>query len=679
MAAVDDQTLSYRGRRQDIQGLRALAVILVVFFHAGIAFPGGYVGVDVFFVISGYVITQMLLREIDDTGSIDLRRFYARRTRRLLPALALVLASTLVASAILLSYGVQPVAAGTAIAATLFSANLYLYRAGGGYFDPDEELNPLLHTWSLSVEEQFYFVFPAAIALIWMLSRRIRSAPPRLVAAVVLGGMAALSLATSALLTTNKGVAGQFISEAPRFAFYSPVTRVWEFLAGALIALLPFTLARPAAAIRSAVWLAGGACIIGSALLFTDMTAFPGTAATMPVVGTVAVIVSGGSSGPSRILCTRPLVWIGDLSYSWYLWHWPAIVLARQVWPMNEVVVVAAAFASLLPAWLSYRFLEQPIRLRPPTQRRQFALVATCLTLPLALGVGIRIGAQSQWGRQGPPEWSERPQSWEQGCLVVGAPKPWPHDRCSWAAAPSDGEPLGTVFLVGDSHAAALADAVHQSAMSNGLGFMTWTREGCPFLLAPRLDEEGCDEWQHAAHDTVIDQGASIVVIVNRSPHYTLSPRGQAGMPVAREDGTIPTSHDEALGAWQAGLTRTVELLTAHDIIVVMFSPNPEFHLDGTLLASVARPNGLPQVIAVEDVWARRAGLVTLERATAQQFPDLYLVDPLPLLCDEVCSSVRDGRWLYFDDDHLSLVGASLLTETLAELFDGVMEPGLKQ
>ena len=303
-------------RRPDIQGMRAIAVLVVVAFHAGLPVPGGFVGVDTFFVISGFVITAMLNRQWQQSGGIKFGSFYLRRFKRLTPALALMIAVTTVLSVLFLSpLGPQQAAGQTAIGAMMLVANFVIATTTGGYFTPKADTNPLLHTWSLSVEEQFYLVFPALMLFGWMLTRSRRCSTP-LGPLLIVAGIGVLSFALAA--TSSDGVSIPGFQRV--LGFYSPVTRVWEFAAGALLALV-FTLWRPTSGrLCNALGIIGLALVIGSVLGINERTPFPGVWTLLPVTGTMLVILAGThASGPVfRALSTRPMVRIGDWSYSIY-------------------------------------------------------------------------------------------------------------------------------------------------------------------------------------------------------------------------------------------------------------------------------------------------------------------------------------------------------------------------
>jgi peptidoglycan/LPS O-acetylase OafA/YrhL len=379
-------------RRLDIQGLRALAVLMVVAFHAGLPLRGGFVGVDVFFVISGFVITGMLQREREARGRIRFGAFYVRRFKRLTPALALMVAVTVMVSSLLLSpLGPQQTTAKTAIGAMLLAANRVIAGTTGGYFDAPAATNPLLNTWTLSVEEQFYLAFPAMLALGWFLatrSRRLRHTPFVFVslAAAVSFGLAVL------------GTSGYVLPRVSwALGFYSPATRAWEFAVGALLALV-LAGRRTTHSSRQTLGLGLlGAGALGASLwLITARTPFPGTWTLLPVAGTLLLLLagSGNSNILTQTLATRPLVKLGDWSYSIYLWHWPFIVFASLLWPESSYAPVIAAVLSFGPALGSYKFVERPIRSAPSLR---WSRVAAVVLPPIIVAVAVMSVADRYW------------------------------------------------------------------------------------------------------------------------------------------------------------------------------------------------------------------------------------------------------------------------------------------
>jgi peptidoglycan/LPS O-acetylase OafA/YrhL len=343
------------GFRPDVQGLRAIAVLLVVLFHAGVGpFSGGFVGVDVFFVISGFVITGVLLRERAQTGGTSLLGFYARRARRILPAATLVIIATVLMSYHWLGFIAANQVSHDARDAALFFANFHFISMSTNYFTARLPPSPLQHFWSLSVEEQFYFVYPAIFVAVILAGRRYalaRKLVPVLLAVI------GISFALSVFETASNANA----------AYFSPFTRAWELALGALIAVLGGLLSKIPPMIAAVCTWAGAACLLVAALVYTSATAYPGDAVALPVIGTAAVIAGGVAApalGAEVLLRRRPFQWLGAISYSLYLWHWPIIVVAEEeathaLSLLHRLVLVVVALAA---SALTYVLVENPVR-----------------------------------------------------------------------------------------------------------------------------------------------------------------------------------------------------------------------------------------------------------------------------------------------------------------------------
>jgi peptidoglycan/LPS O-acetylase OafA/YrhL len=363
--------------RPDVQGLRAVAVVLVVLFHAHVpGFGGGYVGVDVFFVISGFVITGVLLRERSTTGSTSILSFYGRRARRILPAATVVIIATVVASFPLLGPLSGEQTAKDSLWASVFLINLHFAATGTNYLASQLPPSLLQNFWSLAVEEQFYLVYPAIIiavaSLSWRLSFRRRLG-------IVLGAAALGSLVVSIVQT----------STSPTAAYFSPLPRVWELSLGGIVALSTEYLRRWPAPISAVLSWLGLASILGAGAFYSSSTAYPGWAVALPVLG-AALIIAGGAAAPERgaewLLRMRPFQWIGLISYSLYLWHWPVLTLVAERRGTGSLPVSESLLWLLVSLGLSiatYRLVENPIRRSPSLIGRRWASVVLggCLIL----------------------------------------------------------------------------------------------------------------------------------------------------------------------------------------------------------------------------------------------------------------------------------------------------------
>jgi peptidoglycan/LPS O-acetylase OafA/YrhL len=369
--------------RADIQGLRALAVLLVALGHAGVPFlRGGYVGVDVFFVLSGYLITGILLTEALENGRVSLARFYARRARRILPAAVLTLVTTSLAAHYLLNFVRAREVVEDTIWASLFVANTHFARQGSDYFEQGQAPSPILHFWSLSAEEQFYVVWPSILALALfgaIFGRRRHASVGRLLVVIVVAGLA--SLAWSIYQTAAEPVA----------AYFSTFTRAWELALGAGLAVTAASLRHVPALAQALMGWAGLAAVVSAAALLSNTTALPGYAALLPAGGAALLIAAGLREGEQRLgagrlLSVAPLGYLGDRSYAFYLWHWPVLVIAAQYagHELSVFVNLMLLGGALCLSVVSYALVENPLRrLRWPTPVGGFAWPASAAAVLL--------------------------------------------------------------------------------------------------------------------------------------------------------------------------------------------------------------------------------------------------------------------------------------------------------
>ncbi|MEQ1701857.1 MAG: acyltransferase, partial [Ilumatobacteraceae bacterium] len=364
--------------RQDIEGLRGVAVTVVVLFHVGLrSVTGGYIGVDVFFVISGYLISAQLIREVESHGRVRFLEFWARRFRRLMPLLLVTLVATLAAGLIVYSplFWQQLAQEGTASA--LYVSNIHFAQRSSFYFQSGT--SPLLHTWSLSVEEQFYVLWPLIVAGVGGCARRCGQAFRR-----------TLVWAIAAASACSFVVALLLVRRGSPWAFFSGPSRAWEFGLGALSFLSVGWFGRVGRMVRQFVVAIGLAAIVAAAVLFDEFTNTPGVATIVPVLGTALILVAdaGADRGVGRLLSAAPLRALGRVSYGWYLFHWPAIVLVAAAMQRSSVTAAAvAALASLVLAWLATRVIESPVRGAAQLRRPRRVVVATggaCLAIVAA-------------------------------------------------------------------------------------------------------------------------------------------------------------------------------------------------------------------------------------------------------------------------------------------------------
>ncbi|MEM1229783.1 MAG: acyltransferase family protein [Pseudomonadota bacterium] len=653
-------TLSYR---RDIDGLRAVAVVPVVLFHAGFdIFSGGYVGVDVFFVISGYLITSLIAPQVN-AGTFSYRQFYERRIRRLFPALfALIAACSVAAWWLLMPEELEDF--GQSVATTsLFSAN-FLFFSEDGYFEGPAEQKPLLHTWSLAVEEQFYLLFPP---LLLLLKRRW---PTRLTLTVA--GLFGASLLWSSYAAYVY----------PTATFYLLPARTWELLLGALLALAH--LQEPSRAGRGdgALGALGLALIAYAVLTFDSTTVFPGLSALLPCAGTALLIHSGrlGDSLIARLLALPPLVFVGLISYSLYLWHWPVIVFAKHylIRPPTLPETLAMVLVGIGLAVLSWRYVEQPFRGRDGvlTSRRLFQATAAVMVTAIAVGLlfdeseGLPARLDSETRRIA-AYLDDKPRE-RRRCEGI-PPEAISYERLCRIA----GDAPPTFMVWGDSHAGALMPAVREAAQALGVNGLNATSNGCPPLLNltnVQRDPQGICLAFNDAVLAVLREHPEVhtVWMLGRWPRYAQgTPYGsESGRTLLlrtrdREAGSLEENHAMIAAAYEA----TLQQLEALNRRVVVLGPIPEIgHIVPNSMAKAQRLHRdielrLPRA-AFDQRNARVLQMLEAGAHERAQWAPLH-----NHLCDDDWCAITQGETpLYSDDDHLSSVGAArfnALFETL--------------
>jgi peptidoglycan/LPS O-acetylase OafA/YrhL len=655
-------------QRADIQGLRGIAVLLVVLFHAGLGTHGGFVGVDVFFVLSGYVIMLNLLRELQKTQSLALIPFYTRRFRRLLPAAAVMSAFTLGASVIFLSpEGSQQVAAYTAVAASSFVANLYLMGWGHDYFAASAELNPFLHTWSLSVEEQFYAVFPGIAWLVWRFGkgRNPMTAFQRIVAGLC---VVSFLLSVWCAWTTT-----EWVVSPSRVGFYVPLTRAWEFAFGTLLAMIPQRALSPRVA--AVVATTGMAMVLGSAVLLHESPRFPGAIAMIPVLGTVLLLWSVPSSPRwEHLLSRRWLTWLGDLSYSWYLWHWPFIVMLPLAFPdAGQWLLALAAAAALLPAWLSWKWVEVPVRSNTRLSGlRLLPWLAVWILGPIALAAALRVGASWGWGIDRSDGWALQPVAYEAPCGdgVWGDNE---DEQCRLGRSDTNGH----VLLIGDSHASSLSEGLHAALEDREMGVWVAWKAACPFLHSRwNAAVPGCREFQERMWDVIAQHPPVAVVIAHRHSRYLriLDSGVSVNFVMTDASGGRVQSDSESLESYTQGLQETVAELQRLGIPVVVVAPVPEFPPFTNRVSLWNQGVMSAPELPASSLQTQRAEVNPVLNALPTDTPGIVLMDPAPAFCDaQRCLPTVGAAWAYLDYNHLNPIGSRHLESIWRTTFNTLL------
>ena len=650
--------------RPDLQGLRGVAILLVVAYHADLGLRGGLLGVDMFMVLSGFVITGSLTREISAHGRISYRDFFARRARRLLPALACMTTAVTVANVMVLSpLDPQQFAARTGTAATAFVANIYLYRHTG-YFDAAADMNPFLHLWSLGVEEQTYLVLPLLLMGSVAIGRRGGRQRTASVAAP-LSAIVALSAASFFLSVGLTRGWFDFGFQAPeRLAFFAMPTRFWEFGAGIALALVGRRRVAPVHRHGSAVALFGALLVALSVVLTDPGAPHPGLAAAVPVAGTVAIIAGSRAAGPIQLLlASSPLTWLGDRSYAWYLWHWPAIVIARVLVPEARWGPAVAAVLALFPAVMSTRFVELPIRAwRRPAGSADTLLAVGCLAMPLLLLQGALRLADTRPGIVVPAGWSDLPMGRRVGCHHFNrdGDARWDEDLCRTRVP----DPRGIVMVLGDQAADSIAPGATLAAARLGLDTVQWSRSGCPLVATTPVHSPACDRWKQEVLELSRRLDPTVVVIANESFGYTSDVHSE--QVIATRSGGHPSTSSVALDRWRIGLDAMLAEFERRGIATVVVGAVPDFG-PGFPSDRISLVNHTPPVptMRLDEVRAQVAATRSVERRVVERFDRSWFIDPVPRICSDACRPLKDGTWLYYDRQHLTRAGSALLVPDL--------------
>lgn len=613
------------GFRKDVQGLRAVAVLAVLAYHltGGSLLPGGFAGVDVFFVISGFLITTTILRD-HRHGRWSLREFYRRRCRRILPAGMLMLAVVLIAGGAILSPEHYQSTAKWAFAALFFFSN-HDIGMEVGYFAPAAELKPLLHTWSLSVEEQFYLLFPLVLGI--LLSR----APRRVGLFVTLGVL--LSLGYSVVAAEVR----------PALAFNAMPSRAFELGAGALLAFRPNAAAALPPVLRRMLGLLGLVCLGLTFTLLDTSVQWPGLPALAPTLGTLAVLAAGAGVIGSALLSSGPMQMVGGMSYSLYLWHWPILVLCRHwlLGPLSWLQISLVLIATFVVSWASWNWIEKPFLRGAPRQGTiRTAAIATVALAAAAWMIVSSGGMPGRFGAGTQAAFAARANHNPQRSTCHRGHSPGEYSQtCLFGA---EGAP-GSVAVWGDSHGAELAFVLGEALGARGGAVRQITSSSCPPTLRPvARAAAGCLAHNRKMLDALVADHDIMAVVL--TAYY----------------GGYETPSEVAAAVAEIALK-----LDAAGKVVVLLEPQPIQSFDPPAAVGMRlfrRQDPATWGVPLSSHQALSAHARNVLRATVAG-SRVHLVDPLPVLCTtNLCEawSAPEGV-LYFDATHLSLSGAGRL------------------
>lgn len=656
--------------RADIDGLRALAVMPVVLFHANVpGFGGGFVGVDIFFVISGFLITSIIAEEITQ-GRFSIVAFYERRIRRIFPALfAVLLVSSILAIWLLLPNQFDAYSR-SVLGTAFFASNIVFWRETGYFAAPASE-KPLLHTWSLAVEEQFYVFLPLLLLFIyhWLNAKWT----------VWIVLLTILSFALSIW-----GVAVK-----PSATFYLAPTRAWELLLGSILALgaIPTLRSRP---LMEALFLVGAGSIAWGIFGLSVVSPFPGLNALFPCIGAALVIYSGQNTSlySNWFLRSKPFVFVGFISYSLYLWHWPLLVFG-QIWNVYELTsfqTTAIVSLSFLAATLSWKYVESPFRKRGAVLARKGLFSTAFAAICVLLIFGTYGVVTHGWPERVPAKSveiakftkSHNPRRNE--CLLFpGNPVMQP---CIYGASV---QPAYAVW--GDSHADATIHAIGNVAKAKGQSVLFLGSASCPPFIGVRIQKYDCLSTNVAFYERIVQSDhIKTVILVARYAVYVQG-RARALGPAERSEissvyitdvnGAAPDLEGR-LNLFSTALEKTVnELLSAGKKIVLVY-PIPEVGYDVPVtLAQIVIKGQPPESFTrtIDHFWERQRSIFKMldNLGQSQQVLRLY---PHKQLCNaERCITYSDGNPLYRDDDHLSLAGAEFIAPIFRAIFEEAGTP----
>ena len=604
-------------RIPQIQALRALAAVLVVIYHAKVT-SGGYIGVDIFYVISGFLITGLLLRELDGSGSLNLKSFYLRRIKRLLPTSFFVLFLTAIIAWIVYPSTLRHDLGKDVAAAGAYVSNYLFALWQMDYQNLNATPSVVIHYWSLAVEEQFYLFWPFIILALYRFGAR---------RAVLFGvvGITTASFLLSLYLTSRE----------PIWSFYSLPTRAWELGVGALLLFIPKRIRFSS----NYGWIALALILYGT-FAFTDKTPFPGTAALVPVLGTAFAIASFSNwpKAMNRIGNLKVVQWLGEISYPLYLWHWPVLVIPSVAWgrSLQAYELLLCVLLTALLADLTHRFIEDPIRYSKPQPRLIVKSGAAATAVSLALGASIYFSFDDRItldnGRSySVSEMIKRPVIYDDSCHVNNGETLSP--ECTYGQRGSKKK----IVLFGDSHAAQWFPALERLANEYKFELISLTKSACPGPAVQKVDSgeyknADCFAWRDNSFDRIAEL-KPYAVIFSGFQHFE-----------------VPDGYSTRREWWQAGQRRTLDALrgNANHIVYITDTPHPQQDIPACLAGGV--------ISDCDDT----------ERSEPISIPGLKAINPTPWLCTSKCSSVINELVAYRDGSHISIAMSESFTQPLS-------------
>jgi len=614
----------------EIQGLRALAALLVVIYHADFI-PGGFIGVDIFYVISGYLITGLILREIQSSGGLNLKNFYQRRIKRLLPASVLVLIITA-----FISYLILPPIQRAELGRNVLAVGLLVSNYAFAFWETDYQnlgANPsaLIHYWSLAVEEQFYLIWPIFILLISRMGvRKIKWA---------IFSVFAISLIFSIWQTQSSSI----------LAFYSLHTRAWELAAGALILFIPKPIKALLDKNQKILALFGLGLITYATIIFNSQTPFPGLFALLPVIGTFLLIASIGAWPKlmRQLSNNKTTQWLGAISYSLYLWHWPALLLPsiyleRALLASEKILCV---IITIILAHLTYKFVEQPIRYAKLDAKAVYKTLASSVAVITLISVGIIATNTTKFYVKEVNqtfdlvEITAQPKVYTDGCHA-GWGETFSND-CVYGDLTSD----KTIILFGDSHAAQWFEPLNSIATRDGYKLISLTKSACPAFELPRISKgsykkEECATWQENSINRIKELTPEFVIISTFS-HYNLYDKNNQ-----KENYYVSGQRD-------------------------LFNKLSDYSQNLIYLSDTPKPvKDIPNCLSNNSL----SSCNEIKRSSNKVYEGYLKIDPYQWFCKDGCEAINSDYVVYRDASHISIAAAIAAT---GELRDSLVKAGL--
>lgn len=644
--------------RAEIDGLRALAVIPVILFHAGFdEFSGGFVGVDVFFVISGYLITNIIISELED-NRFSIVNFYERRARRLLPALFFVMLCCIPFAWLWLNPTDLKDFGESLIAVSTFSSN-FLFWLESGYFETKAELKPLLHTWSLAVEEQYYILFPVFLIAMWRMGSKY------IITSLII------------IFLVSFGIAEWSLTNMPSSAFFLLPSRGWELLIGVFTAFyLKNNSFFKSHILNQTISILGLGMIIYSIIIFEKNTVFPGFNALIPTIGTALIILTAVSrTFVHKILVLKPIVAVGLISYSAYLWHQPLLAFAkyRIVYQMSELFILALCSLSIFVAWLSWRFIEKPFRDKKRISRK-IIFQSSLISIFIFSVVGFLLHYENGYPNRANFS-QELSASFKRPALDNCFDLPFNHDADKWGCNLGAHKDKVDYILFGDSHALSLKSMIDEIGKKNNTMIFFTGSSGCiPFLgiFPKRTDQKvnNCNYLNTRVFKLASEDNIKGIILAARWSYYTLGDYDFKGGQLIANNKDGPFTLDNSIKAFSESFNYTVSKYKEIKVPI---------HLIGQVPHQIYSPESAYFMTSkgftdLKSVSVSREKFNELNKIPLDVFisheDSINFYDVTDFFCDvSICPLGTKNQSFYYDDDHLSTSGANKIRPMVEKIF----------